>query len=128
MYNKFKEWINDNNRFPSQVSDDLTENKLGKWASDKRKAKKLGRLSNEQINLLNDVKHWYWNRDDLFNETYIELKNWIQHNNRLPLVTNKDKIEHDFARWIEMQRNNKKKSKINDNRVKKLEEIIYWEW
>jgi superfamily II DNA or RNA helicase len=67
FYNKYEElkiWVEENSRIPSQMSKDLTEKSLGQWCSDKRQDYKVGKLSKDKIDLLQQLPQWYWSKSE----------------------------------------------------------------
>ena len=126
-YDELKQWIIINKKLPSEHSKDLHEKQLGNWCYRKRTDKKKGKLSNEKIKKLELLDGWYWEQD-LFNDSYDELKQWIEINKKLPLEYSKDQQEKQLGRWISQKRVYKKKGKLSDEKIKKLELLDGWYW
>ena len=103
------------------VADDL---KLGVWISSQRESYQIGRLSEEQVNLLNSIgMSWdrfesKWETGFSYAKKYIEEYGDI---NRVP----SDFRYGDFRLnvWLRAQRERKRKGKLSDERIEKLESI-----
>jgi effector-binding domain-containing protein len=128
MYNELVEWTKKNGKLPTSMSKDAMERKIGEWANTKRQCKKEGKLSEDIIKKLEQVNGWFWNANDLFNIACSELNDWINKNDRLPLNKSENEMEKKLANWINYRRIEKKKGKLSDERIKKLEEINKWSW
>ncbi len=127
-YNRLKNWIEQNKRIPSNKSKNLEEKKLGQWCSHKRKDKNNNKLDENKIKKMEQLNGWYWNRDDIFDETYNRLKIWIDVNKRVPLQKSKNVEEKKLGRWCSNKRNDKKINKLDENKIKKLEQLNGWFW
>ena len=66
VYDELEEWINTNDKLPSCSSKDELEIRLSRWCSQKRIKKEKGELSNDEINRLEKLNHWYWIKEDTF--------------------------------------------------------------
>ena len=124
-YNELKEWIDANRKLPSKNVKNKIENSLGDWCGSRRKDKRNNNLSEEKIKLLEELPDWYWDKEDLFIKRYIELKKWINANNKIPIIMSKSKNEQFLGRWCERMR---KKNDLSDEKIKLLEEIPGWYW
>lgn len=126
-YNDLEEWIKINNRIPSSTSKDEIERRLGVWCRERRQDKKEGKLDDDKIKKLDNLTFWFWEKD-ISENNYNELKEWIKNNKRIPSQTSKDEIEKRLGLWCSKQRQNKKKGKLDENKIKKLENIDNWIW
>ena len=59
-YIELSEWVNQNNKIPSENSKNVIESRLGRWCSRQRANKRNNKLEKENINKLNKIKKWYW--------------------------------------------------------------------
>lgn len=59
-YSKLKDWINLNNKIPSNGSKNSIEYLLGNWCSKQRQSKKKNKLSKYRENQLEKLPCWYW--------------------------------------------------------------------
>jgi effector-binding domain-containing protein len=110
-YKKLEEWINKNKKIPSSSSKDLEEKQLGAWCITKRQEKKKNILEEEKIKLLEKINGWNWGYTysiKNFNETYENLKEWIEINNKIPSYTSKDLEEKQLGIWCNSRRQEKK--------------------
>ena len=69
-----------------------------------------------------------WRVVDGWNCRYEEVKEWIEINGRMPSGWSDDIIEKMLGHWCAKQRVNKKKGKLIDNHINKLEIIKLWYW
>jgi len=60
--NELKNWVGEHNKLPRIKTTDLIEKKLGGWCSGQRKQKQINKLSESEIDKLEQVPHWYWSR------------------------------------------------------------------
>jgi superfamily II DNA or RNA helicase len=128
MYQKIKEWIDKNNKIPSKMSKNQREKQLGNWSSDKRKAYKINKLSEDKIKKLEKLNGWFWKLDDPFDKIYDELKKWIDENHRIPSMMSKNRQEKQLGSWSSDKRHDKKEGKLVDDKIKRLEKISEWYW
>lgn len=59
-YNELKQWVEVNNKIPSNKSKNKIENKLGIFCSNQRQNKRNNRLTQEKIQKLEGLDYWYW--------------------------------------------------------------------
>ena len=127
-YNELKQFIETNKKLPSTMSKYPEEKQLGNWCSTQRTNKKKGKLNDENIKQLEKIYGWYWNQDDLFNNHYEELKQFIETNKKLPSPYSKDPPEKQLGNWCSHTRVDKKKEQLSDEYIKKLEKLNGWFW
>ncbi|AYV79564.1 MAG: superfamily II helicase, partial [Faunusvirus sp.] len=127
-YDNLKKWITVNNKIPSQKSDDPTEKQLGYWCCSRRQDKKYNNLSDNKIKLLENLPNWYWEKIDLFNDNYNNLKKWLNINNKFPTSNSDDAIEKQLGVWCAAKKSDKKKNKLADDKIKLLELLPGWCW
>jgi hypothetical protein len=125
-------WVNKNGKIPSMMSKDKTEKQLGNWASDRRKAKKTGKLTDDKIKKLELIKGWYWGSNVIkkisFDEICEQINAWVNTYIRMPSSTSKDIIEKQLGNWASARRQDKKKGSLSDDKINKLELIKGWFW
>lgn len=127
-YLKVNKWIDLTNKLPSAMSKDPVEKKFGNWCGLQRKKEKQGKLKKYRKKKLDKLPGWYWNLDDLWNNTYSEVSKWIDINNRIPSSTSKNSIEMQLGDWCGKQRQSKKKSKLSKYRENQLNKLPHWYW
>ena len=125
-YNDLKSWVDKNNKLPLSSSQNNIEKQLASWCIEQRKRK--NKLDEDKINKLNNIEGWYWNREDLWDSKYNELKLWIIENEKIPSGSSENIIEKRLGQWCGDQRKNKKKNILSQERINKLNEIKYWYW
>jgi predicted helicase len=128
-YIELKKWINENNKMPSDHSTDKIEKRLGRWIQDRKKAYKKDKLTEDKIKKLEILPFWYWkNNIKYFDEPYIELKKWVNENNKMPSDYSTDKIEKRLGYWLQNRKKAYKKGKLTKDQIKKLEILPFWQW
>jgi len=131
-YNKLKEYVEKNNKLPSQSDKDKNFIFLCDWIGTQRKNYRKKSLSEERISQLEQIEGWFWNINNEFekdwNENLNNLKKYINENNKLPSYSDKDKNIKSLASWIKNQRTNYKKNDLSEQRIKQLEQINGWYW
>lgn len=127
-YKQLAEWININNKLPYRDSEDINENKLGKWCDTLRTNYYHDKLLPDKIKKMEEISLWYWKKEDDFDDKYNKLKKWIELNNKLPSHGSKDATEKKLCNWCSRLRINYKEKKITEEKIKKLEKISLWYW
>jgi superfamily II DNA or RNA helicase len=129
-YNEVKKWYNDHNgQKPPSESKDAEEKRLGKWCGYQRQNKKKGKLDEDRIEQLELIVGWEWDQDAVWTNNYDEVKKWYDdHNGQKPSNHSKDAEEKRLGSWCGTQRTNKKKGKLDEDRIDQLELIVGWEW
>jgi superfamily II DNA or RNA helicase len=128
VYEQINAWVNKYGKLPYEKSNDKTEKQLGIWAGNVRKYKRNGSLTDDKIKKLNQIKGWYWDRDDIFDAMYEQITAWVNINNKLPSHGSIDKTEKQLGIWASSKRQDKKKDCLTDDKIKKLELIKGWYW
>jgi superfamily II DNA or RNA helicase len=128
MYEQLKAWYDIYNRIPSQLSKDKIEKKLGSWVSSRRVDKKKGTLDDNKIKKLELLNDWHWSNNDLFDAMYEKVREWVNINGKIPSMKSKDKIERQLGVWSSDKRKYKKKGKLDDDKINKLQHIKGWYW
>jgi hypothetical protein len=90
-------------------------------------------LSDNKIKKLELIKGWFWGNNIIkelrsFDEVYEQINIWCSLNNRIPSIKSKDKTEKYLGSWASERRKAKKKSKLDEDTIKKLELIKGWYW
>lgn len=91
---------------------------------------KKNKIPEERIKKLEKIEGWYWEKDfeDVWDETYNKLNDFINKNKYMPSNKSKNIEEKQLGTWCNNQRNNKRLNKLSNDRIKKLEEINEWYW
>ena len=103
--------------------------KAGIWANTQRQNKKKGKLSEDKIKKLETIRGWVWEQDldEIFEEHFNTLRDWrlVETNELVQLtIINGWKA----GNWGNKQRQAKKKGKLSEDKIKKLETIRGWVW
>lgn len=119
-YHEIKQYVNDNGNALVSQNHPI----LGKWIQTQRRDKKNGRLSEEHIQLLNEIGFIWDTLEQGWQDKYKELKQYVKDNGNT-LVPARYPI---LGTWVYQQRQNKKKGKLSEERIQLLEEIGFvWE-
>jgi hypothetical protein len=132
-YDEFKQWVEENGKMPSFTSEDELERELVSFYNNKREDKKNDKLSKDKIKLLEKIDEWYWIQDDImlqqtFDESYNDLKKWVEANGKIPSLTAKDEFERKLGSFCNNKRKDKKNNKLSEDQIKLLEIIDEWHW
>jgi superfamily II DNA or RNA helicase len=133
-FKKLKEYIEINNKLPSQNSKDDDIKLLGTWCQSLRDYKKKKILDDEKIKQLESLPLWYWIDESIvrivksFAEIYDELINFINKTGKYPSSKSKNNKEKQLGVWCVNKKGNYKIGKLNENEIKKLEELNKWHW
>lgn len=133
-YNDLKTFILNNSRYPIQNKKNYEEYSLALWCSSRKKDKKNGLLSNEKILELESLKDWKWYDENVvfikedFDVRYNNLLSWVNINGKLPKDNNDNTEETSLSKWACIQRGKYKNNILNENKIKKLEQIPNWYW
>lgn len=125
-----KKYVKEHNSLPTNktVYDGIN---IGWWMHAQKGAKKgKGRykMDNTRIKLLEEIPGWKWgyNKDYIWTKNYNALKEYVIENNILPAKNIKYRGIK-IGSWMRTQRYTINR-KIDDEKVKLLEEILGWKW
>ncbi len=117
-YDKLIKYAKDNNKLPSQSSNNIEIKQLGGWVSDQKKNYKNKIKSMKNIVMYNKWtklkeknKYLFLSDSEKWNNKYNELTKYIKNNNKMPSGTSEDKKIRTLGRWVETQRQNYKNKK-----------------
>lgn len=129
-YQKVKAYYTDG-LIPVKSSTNEEEKKLGEWCVSQRKAYKSKKISDKRVFLLEEIPEWNWgfSQEILWNDKFQRVKEFIEKEGRMPsrlsCINNDDKYnERTLAFWCDDQKRN---SKISDDRKEKLMSIAFYE-
>jgi len=113
------------NDIPSRLYITKCGVKLGFWCSTQRQYNKSGKLSQEQIELLEKIPNWFWDKFvEQWNKYYTLLKEY----NDTPTQSYVTSDGIHLGCWTNTQRQNKKKHKLSQDKIELLEKIPNWYW
>jgi superfamily II DNA/RNA helicase len=127
-FNELKTWIETNDKIPATDAKDKIEKSLGSWCSHKRGDKKSGRLDDANAEKLDSLPHWFWQKEDPFDDKFNELKTWIETNDRFPCKTAENAVEKSLGNWCSNKRKDNKSKKLDNIKIEKLESLPHWYW
>ena len=96
---------------------------IGSWAIRQRVNYREGKLTNEQIELLNAIKFDFSIKEQgpNWDEMFEQLSDFVKINKRMPFK-NEDKLLYS---WVTHQRNNIKNGKVSNEKIEKLKSINF---
>ena len=121
-------FIRENGKIPSLYSDDVNTRALASWCSVQRASERNGTLSREHRKKLDSISIWYWDKEEIWNETLERVKDYLKKNGIMPSKKNKDAEVDKLGQWCAMQRLFRRYGKLSEERQKKLESISIWNW
>ncbi len=95
--------------------------KLGTWVVIQRRQRALNRLTEERIQLLESIDFTWHSKDELWNENYLKLKEYIKVNGHSKVPNNYPVI----GSWVCTQRKEKRSSRMSLDRIQMLNEIEF---
>lgn len=107
----------------SDVPVTFSENNLGTWVATQRAQYKKNVLSNEKIELLQELNFKWYRLNELWHENYLKLFDFFKKEGHSDLSKNYEDAK--LARWVNTQRKRYKNNTIDPAEVKLLEEINF---
>jgi superfamily II DNA or RNA helicase len=128
-YKYVKNYIKENNKYPTSGSKKKKEDTYGKWVQLQRLSYKKNKLSKTRIKYLEKLDQWSWNfKEDEWDKRYNEMKVFVDENNKYPTTESKIKEHKSLANWMFDQRKYYKQNKMSQERIDALEAINRWNW
>jgi len=129
-YELLKEYmLKNNNQCPTRSYETTEGIKIDSWISHQRKNKKQNKLSPDRITKLESLQGWFWDLDEGWNTNYVLLKTYmLKNNNQCPTRSYETTDGVKIGGWISTQRDNKKKNKLSQDKITKLESLQGWFW
>jgi len=121
-------WYNKLGREPSKKSHDKNESHSARWVMKQRNLKSAGRLGKEREDILIKCVGWKWKISRTFKESLQKRCDWYNTLGREPKRTSPNKDEASSGRWVNAQRNLKKKGTLGKARVDILSACVGWKW
>lgn len=121
------QFVEEHNRIPYQ-REKYNDIKIGTWCQTQRINKRINKLDKYKIDQLNKITGWFWNKIDLFDKQYDELKKWTNEHKKIPSAQSKNLIEKQLGGFCNNQRVLKKKNQLNNYKINKLIELKEWYW
>lgn len=113
IFDDLKIWMSQNRKRPSHSSKNLIEKQLGNWLAHQIKNYSKQKESMKDPNkrqlwseFLEQNKHLFLSNDEIWHQTFNELKIWISQNNKRPSGNSKNLIEKQLGNWIQKQMDN----------------------
>ncbi len=100
---------------------------LGEWVANQRAFRKKGKLSEDRIQRLNQIGFLWDILDALWEEKFAELLAYNKINGHCKVPV-KGSENPQLGSWVDRQRTFRKKGKLSENRIQRLDEIGFvWE-
>lgn len=121
-----KEYTNKYQKIPG-IREEYNEFKLGGWCHHQRGNYKDKKLEDSQIKKLEEIKCWYWEKEDTWDHRYNLLTEYLYNFKKYP---SKGEEYKDFKLegWCQNQKTKYKNNQLSEYKIKKLEEINSWKW
>jgi superfamily II DNA or RNA helicase len=126
---KVKSYIETNNKLPSQHDKNKDIKQIGKWISHQKenysKQERIMKEENIRIkweDFINTYPHLFMSNDERWNNTLEKVKLYIETNNKLPSVKDKNKDIKQFGYWISTQKKhyNKKEYIMKEENIRNI--------
>lgn len=102
---------------------------LGAWASWQRRASTGGKLSNEQIRLLEALPGWTWDRSaDLWEQNLQQVLAYAKEHGHSRVPASYMADGHKPGKWAATQRNLYRNGSLTEDQVRRLEALPGWTW
>lgn len=132
-YDELRVWIENHQKTPSSTSLDPIVMKMGRFCGSLRHQKKIGTLAQDKIDLLENIKGWWWT-DDTYHRVQLidvvieQVKKWVIDNKYLPRQNAIDQNEMYLGQWCVRQRRDYRKKELSNDVIKQIETIPNWYW
>lgn len=128
FYSKLLTWIKDKQgTLPPEVNKEDPE--LGRMVANARTYYKAGKLMEEQVNRLNNVKEWYFSQNDLLNKNCDKLIEFIKNNNnKMPSQKGSSDEEKKLGRLRKCIGEKYNKNELPEEIKTKLDRTEGWCW
>ncbi len=125
-YERVLAFVEKNEKFPTQYSQDEPEKILGTWIQNRRRAHRNGTLPQRQVEKLEQISGWSWKNalTKRWQTNCEKVLAFVRKNGRLP-YRNSEK-ETTLANWVHTQRENYQKKRLSQQRIERLEQIPRW--
>ncbi len=102
---------------------------LGAWVSRQRKARKLSRLSDEQVRFLDSLPGWTWDtKVSQWDESFDRLAAYMRKEGRIPTLLHREPDGSALGQWVGVQRKNFRRGVFDPDRASRLESLPGWTW
>jgi superfamily II DNA or RNA helicase len=103
--------------------------RLGTWVSKQRGSYRAGKLDKKKEKLLEGMPGWVWNPfDEDWESNYSLLLEFLSSEGHINVNSNVHKKWKTLERWVDNQRANYSRDRLNPDQVKRLEDLPEWKW
>ena len=130
MYNKLVKYVEENDKMPVEDKKHPTseQHKLAVWCLCRRRDKRENKLSDDKIEQLEKITHWYWDKKDPFHENRELYIKWISEHERAPKTRSTDPMERRMYIWSSRLKRAKHSGNVSDDKIQLMNEIDEWVW
>lgn len=120
-YNNLQEYIKTNGKLPTRTTNSI----ITAWIDIQRRNYKKEKLTEEQINQLEELNHWVWDaKPPKFDIGYELVKAFMVKNDR-PIKKDDDKTLYN---WVQNTKKLEKNNKLNEEEKDKIKELPHWNY
>ncbi|MFY1671278.1 Helicase associated domain protein [Plantactinospora sp. WMMB334] len=103
---------------------------LGQWVQVRRLDRKIGRLSRERQQQLEDLPGWSWNvRDSRYERGYNAIRAFVaEHGHARVPAGHVTATDFHLGRWVSKRRTGRKRNRLSAEQVAELEALPGWRW
>ncbi len=128
-FGELSEFLDNNKGYPKEGSKNPEERSLGAWVSMQRKAYKKSNLDQQKVSQLESLPGWMWDvLQETWDKNFRNLSGFLDKDGGCPNLYSKNLEERSLGRWIVTQRTAYKKSKLDQQKVARLESLAGWVW
>jgi superfamily II DNA or RNA helicase len=119
VFDALREFCEKNKRFP-YTNESYDGMLLGRWCITQRQLYKNGRLTDEQVELLNSIGFVWDVNEEIWNGTLEQVKEFYALNKRFPIKSDIDESTKKLYAWLINQRIQYKRKTLSEDRAERL--------
>ena len=132
-FNQLKKYLLKNDILSLNSATKFNNAPIGKWASNQINHYKKGSLSDEKIDMFESINGWLWEvdkRDIFWDQHYKEVSKFLIEHKHSSIPEKYISNNLPIGKWVSRQRQyyKQKRTALTKERIKKLEDLKYWEW
>jgi hypothetical protein len=124
-YNKYKEFVEEEDRLPTRTNKNKDEKELAVWARNIKTRYIDGKLSDERIKMMEKFKKygWSWDKNCIFFDNVEEVINFVNDNDGMPSRKSEDVDEKRLGNFINHTRTKAVNGKLTVAQLKAFSRI-----
>ncbi len=128
-FEDFVLFLKEKKRHPKTDSKNKEERSLAMWVIAQRFKYRNSKLNQEKIKNLESIECWKWDpNEEAWKKNFNDIIEFIENNKYYPSTNYKTPEEGFLGRWVSVQRKLYKQSKLDQQKVAKLESLSGWTW